>query len=86
MTESLSDRLKSLGVQMGTQNLKPRPEPSRFPIEDVIEGVEIDTPLGAVYQIKEATGRLLQTYTTFNFQIMTNKFMPAFDSHQLALQ
>lgn len=53
MTESLSDRLKSLGVQMGAQNLKPRPEPSRFPIEDVIEGVEIDTPLGAVYQITQ---------------------------------
>ena len=48
MTESLSDRLKSLGVQLGAQNLKPRPEQTRFPIEDVVEGVEINTPLGAV--------------------------------------
>lgn len=53
MTESLSDRLKSLGVQLGAQNLKPRPEQTRFPIEDVVEGVEVDTPLGAVYQITQ---------------------------------
>lgn len=51
--ESLSDRLKSLGVQIGAQNLKPRPEQTYFPIENVIEGVEIATPLGAVYQITQ---------------------------------
>lgn len=51
MKESLGDRLKSLGVQIGTQNLKPRAAQNRFPIEDVIAGEEIETPLGSVYQI-----------------------------------
>jgi len=51
--ESLSDRLKSLGVQLGAQNLPPRPEQERFPIEEVIAGEEINTPLGVVYQITQ---------------------------------
>ncbi|MRR30843.1 hypothetical protein EG834_11080, partial [bacterium] len=51
--ESLSDRLKSLGVQIGAQNLKPRVEKNHFPIEDVIAGDEIATPLGSVYQITQ---------------------------------
>ncbi len=49
--ESLSDKLKSLGVQLGTQNIKPRVSQTRFSIEDVVAGEEIGTPLGSVYQI-----------------------------------
>lgn len=51
--ESLSDRLKSLGVQIGAQNLKPRAEKNHFPIEDVIDGEDIATPLGSVYQVTQ---------------------------------
>ncbi|HWQ03901.1 MAG TPA: ribonuclease H-like domain-containing protein [Longilinea sp.] len=51
--ESLSDRLKALGVQLGTQNLRPHSAQDRFPIEDVIAGEEIETPLGVVFQITQ---------------------------------
>lgn len=52
-SESLSDRLKSLGVQLGAQNLKPRPEKNRYAIEDVVPGQDAVTPLGNVYQISQ---------------------------------
>lgn len=51
--ESLSDRLKSLGVQIGAQNLKPRPEKNTLPIEEIVPGEEIATPLGCIYQISQ---------------------------------
>lgn len=51
--ESLSDRLKSLGVQIGAQNLKPRLEQNRFPIEDVVAGDDVQTPLGNIFQITQ---------------------------------
>lgn len=51
--ESLSDRLKSLGVQIGAQNLKPRPETNRHPIEEVVAGEDVDTPVGNVYRITQ---------------------------------
>jgi hypothetical protein len=51
--ESLSDRLKSLGVQLGAQNLKPPSNRDHFPIEEVVAGEEITSPLGVVYQITQ---------------------------------
>lgn len=46
---SLSDKLKELGVKIGTQELpSPRPKPG-FAIEQVIEGKFIQTPYGEVF-------------------------------------
>jgi uncharacterized protein YprB with RNaseH-like and TPR domain len=53
MDESLADKLRSLGVQLGAQNI-PRPskrEPSGFPIEAVLEGREQPTPYGPVFEM-----------------------------------
>ena len=51
---SLSDRLKSLGVNLGTQNLKtPKPPPSgQFPIEQVLAGDFWRTPSGEVFVVE----------------------------------
>ena len=53
MSESLSDKLKSLGVQVGAQNLpKPDPQGEDYPIEQVLDGMELNTPSGSVFQVK----------------------------------
>jgi len=52
MSESLSDKLKSLGVQIGPQNLPaPKPQKAEYPIEEVLAGEEIATPYGSVFQV-----------------------------------
>jgi hypothetical protein len=51
---SLSDKLKALGVTIGTEGVKPPPKSSKFPIEEVVpNGDEIDTPLGQTFVIDE---------------------------------
>jgi len=51
---SLSDKLKALGVTIGTEGVKPAPKSPKFPIEEIVpNGNEIDTPLGQTYVIDE---------------------------------
>lgn len=48
---SLSDKLKALGVNIGADGIKQTSKPPKFPIESVVEGIEVDTPLGQVFVI-----------------------------------
>ncbi len=53
MSESLSDKLKSLGVQIGTQNLPPaQPKAEKFPIESVLRGVDLATAYGLTFMVE----------------------------------
>ena len=50
---SISERLKSLGVQLGAERL---PEPSkttRYPIEQVVDGAIQETPYGEVFVVEQ---------------------------------
>jgi len=48
---SLSDRLKSLGVKIGAQDL-PKPDRQRhIPIEEVVDGKELETPFGQTFVV-----------------------------------
>src|SRR5512143_84295 len=50
MSESLSDKLKSLGVQIGTQNIPPtKPKEEKFPIENVLSGIDLPTVYGPAF-------------------------------------
>jgi uncharacterized protein YprB with RNaseH-like and TPR domain len=50
---TLSDRLKSLGVKIGTKDLPP-PQPSKScPVEEIVAGRFIDTRNGSTYLIEE---------------------------------
>ena len=51
---SLSDKLKSLGVMLGTDGIEPSEKQANFPIEEVVlNGDEINTPLGQTFAIQE---------------------------------
>ncbi len=51
---SLSDKLKSLGVTVGTDGIEPSKKQPKFPIEEVVmNGDEINTPLGQTFVIQE---------------------------------
>lgn len=50
---SLADRLKSLGVQTGAQNLTPRQAVFPYPIEKVVGGETVFTHFGHTYQVEE---------------------------------
>jgi len=52
--ESLSDKLKSLGVRVGANNL-PSAKPTRndFPIEQVVQGVDFQTALGNAFLVEQ---------------------------------
>jgi uncharacterized protein len=47
---TISDKLKSLGVKIGAQDLQPHQKRPRYPIEDVLEGQFIDTPSGPAFR------------------------------------
>ena len=50
MSESLSDKLRSLGVQVGAQNLPaPKKDAAGFPIENVLPGKDMLTEAGPVF-------------------------------------
>ena len=52
--ESLSDKLKSLGVRVGANNIKSdKPARNEFPIEQVIQGVDFSTNLGIVFVVEQ---------------------------------
>ena len=48
----LSDKLKSLGVQVGAQGLPPPRRPDRYPIEAVVDGLYLDTPFGQTFLVE----------------------------------
>lgn len=51
--ESLSDKLRSLGVQLGASQLKPpRPPAEKYPIETVISGSEHTTVFGNTFVVE----------------------------------
>ncbi len=50
---SLSERLKTLGVQLGAQNLAPKPPRVNFPVEQVIEGRVQQTEFGEAFVIEQ---------------------------------
>ncbi len=50
---SLSDKLKSLGVQVGAKNLAAPPAAATFPVEDVVPGRFVETSGGRAYLIEE---------------------------------
>lgn len=50
---TLSERLKSLGVQVGTKDLPPPQESKSFPVEEVVAGRFIDAGNGMTYLIEE---------------------------------
>lgn len=49
---SLSEKLKSLGVNIGTKDLKPPQKIEKYPIENIIDGKEIDNPLGRIFVVE----------------------------------
>jgi uncharacterized protein YprB with RNaseH-like and TPR domain len=49
---SLSDRLKSLGVQVGTDKVQPKPR-AKYPIETVVEGETRTTQYGETYVVEK---------------------------------
>jgi uncharacterized protein len=52
--ESLSDKLKSLGVRVGANNITPvKPARNEFPIEEVIQGVDFKTTLGNTFMVEQ---------------------------------
>src|SRR5512140_1392648 len=54
MDESLLDKRKSLGVQMGADKVKPQPRerPATYPIETVLDGQDIDTIYGPAFHTR----------------------------------
>ncbi len=50
---SLSDKLKALGVNIGTEGVEQTSKPPKFPIESIVEGEEIDTPFGQAFVVEE---------------------------------
>ncbi len=57
MSESLSDKLKSLGVQIGAQNLPPaKPKEEIYPIESVLSGVDLPTVYGPAFMVENRFG------------------------------
>jgi uncharacterized protein YprB with RNaseH-like and TPR domain len=48
---SLSDKLKSLGVRLGTDELPPTSKSKRYPIEEVLDGEFLQTPYGEIFAV-----------------------------------
>ncbi|HSQ17761.1 MAG TPA: ribonuclease H-like domain-containing protein [Anaerolineales bacterium] len=70
---SLSERLKSLGVKVGAQDLPaPRPKTS-WPIEDVVPGRFQDTPGGSAFLVEaEYSPEYMHGYTQLGLQLQPN--------------
>jgi uncharacterized protein YprB with RNaseH-like and TPR domain len=50
---SLSDKLRSLGVKVGANDLQPPHKRANFPIERVVDGQFLDTALGQAFVVEE---------------------------------
>jgi uncharacterized protein YprB with RNaseH-like and TPR domain len=49
---SLSEKLKALGVNLGTDGLSPPSRTTKYPIEKIIDGQELNTPLGQTFVVE----------------------------------
>lgn len=52
MSESLSDKLKSLGVSVGARHIRPRQERRGVPISEVLPGRFVDTQFGTAFVVE----------------------------------
>src|SRR4030042_4252284 len=50
---TLSDRLKSLGVTIGTKDIPPPQQRKSYPVEEIVPGRFLDTGNGLTYLIEE---------------------------------
>jgi hypothetical protein len=50
---SLSEKLKALGVNIGADELRTSTRSHKYPIETVLEGREVDTPLGQTFVVEK---------------------------------
>jgi uncharacterized protein YprB with RNaseH-like and TPR domain len=50
---SLSEKLKALGVNIGTDGLLPASKSSKYPIEQIIDGQEVNTPFGQTFVVEK---------------------------------
>lgn len=48
---SLSEKLKALGVNIGTDGLLPASKKTKYPIEKIIDGQEVNTPFGQTFVV-----------------------------------
>jgi uncharacterized protein YprB with RNaseH-like and TPR domain len=48
---SLSEKLKALGVNIGTDGLLPASKTTKYPIEKIIDGQEVNTPFGQTFVV-----------------------------------
>lgn len=72
LPESLSDKLRSLGVQTGAQNITPAPKTSTG-IEDVVDGIYLQTRFGDIFRAEVANGL---NYTHGNVPFLTAPVSP----------
>lgn len=77
MAESLSDKLKSLGVQVGAGNIPAPQKRKSFGIEDVIAGELVQTPYGPTYQVEEWYAQdyqhgLIQFHLSLPMKVLTD--------------
>lgn len=91
--ESLSDKLKSLGVHLGIGDLSPQP-PTRkaTAIEDVLEGFEDETPLGSTFLVQndyppEHYHGIAPLYANYDLEVMAQwakvPHLPGIDPQKL---
>lgn len=50
---SLSDKLKSLGVDLGADGIRHPARDPKYPIEQVLDGVEVHTPYGQTFVVEQ---------------------------------
>jgi len=50
---SLSEKLKALGVNIGTDGLLPASKTTKYPIEKIIDGQEVNTPFGQTFVVEK---------------------------------
>ncbi|MFC1922404.1 ribonuclease H-like domain-containing protein [Chloroflexota bacterium] len=50
---SLSEKLKALGVNIGTDGLVPTSKSTKYPIEQIIDGQEVNTPFGQTFVVEK---------------------------------
>ena len=50
---SLSDKLKALGVNVGTDGIAPSSKTTKYPIEKIVDGQEVNTPFGQTFVVEK---------------------------------
>ena len=50
---SLSEKLKALGVNVGTDGILPSSKTTKYPIEKIVDGQEVNTPFGQTFVVEK---------------------------------